>query len=368
MKKIGIAGYGSTKFSKGEIPIEELLVEATKQVFQTTPNLSQDLIDGVLVSTNDNSKYLSAILSEMTGIKPKISHTIEHLCSSGTNAVISAFSYISSGLADTVLVTGGDVTGNPGQVLEWDESRGQFNHPIYWGSMFTKAHKRKFNTTEEELAIVSAKNHKQAIDNPNSFSHEPYTISQVMNSKIITDDLRLLNCSLPCSGASSILLASEDVIKKFSDTPVWITGIGQKTNSASFTKNDLSVLSSTTSASKDAYKMSNTMPDEIDVAEIHDAFSVCELMAVNDLGLSDKDNASEFVRNLFNTENRKINPRGGLIGAGHPLGATGISQIIEITQQLQNKAHKRQINNPQKGLVHNMSAAATSSTVLILES
>tara|TARA_Y100000590_G_scaffold11086_1_gene13647 strand:- start:3960 stop:5066 length:1107 start_codon:yes stop_codon:yes gene_type:complete len=368
LKKIGVAGYGSTKFSKHETPIEELLVESTKQLFETTPNLSQDLIDGVLVSTNDNSKYLAAILSEMNGIKPKISHTIEHLCSSGTNAVISAFSYIRSGLADVILVTGGDVIGNPGQVLEWDNSRGQFNHPIYWGSMFTKAYKRKFNTTEEELAIVSAKNHRQAIDNPNSYSHEPYTISQILNSKIITDDLRMLDCSYPCSGGSSILLASEDVIKKFTDTPIWISGIGQKTNSASFTKNDLTMLSSTVYASNDAYKMSNITPSQIDVAEIHDAFSVCELMAVNDLGLSDKDSATEFVRNLFNTENRKINPRGGLIGAGHPLGATGISQIIEVTQQLQNCAQKRQIDNTQKGLVHNMSAAATSSTVLILES
>ena len=111
MKKVGVAGYGSTKFSKNETPIEELLVESTKQLLETTPNISQDLIDGVLVSTNDNSKYLGAILSEMNGIKPKISHTIEHLCSSGTNAVISAFSYIRSGLADVILVTGGDVIG-----------------------------------------------------------------------------------------------------------------------------------------------------------------------------------------------------------------------------------------------------------------
>tara|TARA_B110000014_G_C20108522_1_gene583421 strand:- start:715 stop:1821 length:1107 start_codon:yes stop_codon:yes gene_type:complete len=368
LKKVGIAGYGSTQFSKNEIAIEELLVESAKQVFETTPNLSQNLINGVIVSTNDNSKYLGAILSERIGVKPKISHTIEHLCSSGTNAVISAFSYIASGLADIILVTGGDVIGNPGQVLEWDKSRGEFNNPIYWGSLFTKAHKRKFSTTEEELAIVSAKNHKQAMDNPNSYSHKPYTISQIMNSKIITDDLRILDCSYPCSGSSSVLLASEDVIKKFTDTPIWISGIGQKTNSASFAKNDLTTLSSTISASKDAYAMSNTIPDDIDVAEIHDAFSVCELMAVKDLSLTEKTTATEFIRNLFNTEDRKINPRGGLIGAGHPLGATGISQIIEITEQLQNRAKKRQISDAKKGLVHNMSAAATSSTVLILES
>jgi acetyl-CoA C-acetyltransferase len=234
--------------------------------------------------------------------------------------------------------------------------------------MFTKAHKRQFSTTDEELAIVSAKNHKQAMDNPNAYSHKPYTISEIMNSKNVTDDLRILDCSYSCSGSSSILLTSEETAKKFTDEPIWISGIGQKTNSASFTKNELTTLSSSIIAANDAYKMAKTTPKKIDVAEIHDAFSVCELMAVEDLSLTEKNTSASYVRNLFNTEDRKINPRGGLIGAGHPLGATGISQIVEITQQLQNKAKKRQISNAKKGLVHNMSAAATSSTVLILES
>ena len=133
-------------------------------------------------------------------------------------------------------------------------------------------------------------------------------------------------------------------------------------------KNELTTSSSSVIAANDAYKMAKITPQKIDVAEIHDAFSVCELMAVVDLSLTEKNTGASYVRNLFNTEDRKINPRGGLIGAGHPLGATGISQIIEITQQLQNKAKKRQISNAKKGLVHNMSAAATSSTVLVLES
>jgi len=368
LNKVAIVGYGNTKFTKNELPIETLLLESTKQLFDTTKNLSQDLIDGVIVSTNDNSKYLGAILSELAGIKPKISHTVEHLCSSGTNAVVSGFSYIASGLADTVLITGADNVGNPGQVLEWDKSRGEFNHPIYWASMFTKAHKRQFSTTDEEQAIASANNHKQAIDNPNAYSHKPYTISEIMNSKNVTDDLRILDCSYSCSGSSSILLTSEETAKKFTNEPIWISGIGQKTNSASFTKNELTTLSSSVIASNDAYKMAKTTPQEIDTAEIHDAFSVCELMAVEDLSLTEKNTGASYVRNLFNTEDRKINPRGGLIGTGHPLGATGVAQIIEITQQLQNKAAKRQISGLKKGLVHNMSAAATSSTVLVLES
>ena len=133
-------------------------------------------------------------------------------------------------------------------------------------------------------------------------------------------------------------------------------------------KNELTTSSSSVISANDAYKMAKITSQKIDIAEIHDAFSVCELMAVEDLSLTEKNTGASYVRNLFNTEDRKINPRGGLIGAGHPLGATGISQIVEITQQLQNKAKKRQISNAKKGLVHNMSAAATSSTVLILES
>jgi len=367
MNKVAIVGTGQTKFSKDERDVEKLLFESASNCIQSVNNYDSNDIDGVLVSTNNNSKYLGAILSETLGIRPKISHSIEHLCSSGTNAIISAYAYISSGLSDMVLVSGVESATNPGQVLEWDKSRGNLEHPIYWGSMLTKSHKRKFQTTEEELAIVSAKNHKHAMDNPFAYSNEPRTISEVMNSKQITDDLRILDCSRSCSGSSSILLASEEKAKIFSDQPIEITGIGQKTTSASFTKNILGEIESTRIAADLAYKMAKIEAKQIDVAEVHDAFSVCELMAISELGLTSNEKSGEFVRDLFNTENRMINPRGGLIGAGHPLGATGISQTIEITNQLQGKSDKRQISNAKIGLIHNMSAAGTSSSIMVLK-
>ena len=367
MNKVAIVGSGQTKFSKDDKNIEELLFESSDKCLQSVHNCNSNDVQGVLVSTNDNSKYLGAILSETMGIEPQISHSIEHLCSSGTNAIISAYSYISSGLSDIILVSGVESATNPGQVLEWDKSRGNFEHPIYWASMLTKSHKRKFQTTDEELAIVSAKNHKQAMDNPFAYSNEPRTISEVMNSKQITEDLRILDCSRSCSGSSSILLASEEKAREISDQPIWIRGIGQKTTSASFTKNTLEEIESTRIAANSAYKMAKIESKNIDVAEVHDAFSVCELMAISELGLVTNDKSGEFVRDLFNTENRMINPRGGLIGAGHPLGATGISQTIEITSQLQGKSDKRQISNANTGLIHNMSAAGTSSSIMVLE-
>jgi acetyl-CoA C-acetyltransferase len=368
MSKVGIVAYGTMPFTKDNHKIETILHKSTNDLFQRNPNINKKEIDAVLVSTNNNSKYLSPILSEMAGIQPKIAHSIESLCNSGTNSIVSAFSYISSGLADMVLVSGAERYDSPGQILEWDNSRGEFKHPIFWASIFSKSYKQKYGISDEELAIVSVKNYKQAKENPNALSKKTYTVEDVMNSKKLTDDLRLLDCSRPCTGSASILLASEEITKKNTDIPIWITGIGQKTTSAGFTKNiSLTSMESTKLAGKSALTMANHNISEIDVAEVHDAFSVCEPMALESLGFTDLGHGMNMVKNLHETNNFKINPRGGLIGCGHPLGATGISQTIEIVQQLKNSAENRQTDNPNTGLVHNMSAAATSSTVLVLE-
>ena len=367
--RVAITNFGTTKFSRDDIPIESCLLSSTKSLFEKCSNLSKKDIDAVIVATNENKKYLAPILSETSGIKPKISHTVENLCSSGTNAIVSAYSYIASGLAKIALVVGAERYDSPGQILEWDNSRGEYKHPIFWASIFTKAYKRKFGITDEDLATISVKNHKNAQDNPFAYSHKSYSIDDVLQSKKLTDEIKILDCSRPCTGSSSILLASEDVAKKLTDTPVWIKGIGQKTTSASFTKNiDFTKMTSTQEAAQMAFANAKTSTENIDVAEIHDAFSVCEPIILEDIGMIEKGKGLDFSKELFETNNKKINPRGGLIGAGHPLSATGVAQTIEIVQQIQGNAGKRQISNPHLGLVHNMSAAATSSTVLILGS
>ena len=369
MRKVGIAAGGLTKFTKNDASLESLMLSAVKPIFDDTSNLSQKDIDVVLTSTNANNKYLANIVSELSGISPKIAHSVESLCNSGTNSIVSAYSYIASGLADVALVIGAEKIDSPGLVLEWDKSRGQYKHPIYWSSMFTSAHMRKYGTTLEDLSYVGALNHRLALDNPYAYFEKTYSLEDVMKSKLLTQNLRLLDCSMPCNGSAAILLASENVIRKYTETPAWISGIGQKSISAGFTKNqELSSMMSTSNSSSDAYNMSRITPSEVDVAELHDAFSICEIIELEDLGFAKKGNGTRFVKELYETFDRKINPRGGLIGTGHPLGATGIAQTIEILQQLQGKAGKRQVDNARIGLVHNMSAAATSSTVLILES
>ncbi len=368
MRRVAIGGFGLTKFNRDEVSIESLMLSSIKSLFDNSTNLTQKDVDVVLTSTNDNSKYLANIASELAGISPKISHSVESLCNSGANSLVSAFSYIASGLADVALVVGAEKFDTPGLVLEWDMSRGQYKHPIYWSSMFTKSHMRKYGTTMEDLAIVSAKNHKNALANPYAYFDKEYSVDEIMQSKNITEDVRVLDCSFPCNGSAAILLASEDAVKKFTDCPVWIIGIGQKTISAGFTKNeDLTSMKSTKHAACDAYMMSKKEPNDIDVAEVHDAFSICEIIEMEDLGFAKKGNGNKLVKNMYETQDKRVNPRGGLIGSGHPLGATGIAQIVEISQQLQNNAGKRQVEGAKVGLVQNMSAAATSSTVLVFE-
>ena len=368
MSKVGIAAYGITPFSKEDKKIENLLMDSVAELFVKNPKIEKNDIDGVMISTNNNSKYLAPVVAEMTGIQPKTTISIENLCNSGTNSIVSAYSYIASGLADMVLVSGGERFDSPGQILDWDNSRGQFKHPIFWASLFTKSYKNQFSVSDEELAIVSVKNHKQAKNNPNSLSNKTFSVEEVIKSKQITEDLRLLDCSRSCSGSASVILASEKMMKDIASEPVWITGIGQKTTSAGFTKNNsFYSMESTKEASNTALKMANKEIKDVDVVELHDAFSVCEPMALESMGFAENGRSMTMIKELHQNDNFKINPRGGLIGTGHPLGATGIAQTIEVVQQLQDKANSRQIDNANVGLVHNMSAAATSSTVLVLE-
>ena len=204
LRRVGIASSGLSAFSKNDFTLESLMLSSIKPVFDNTSNLSQSDIDVVLTSTNDDSKYLSNVISELSGIAPKISHSVESLCNSGTNGIVSAYSYIASGLADVALVVGAEKSNSPGLVLEWDVSRGQYKHPIYWASMFASAHMRKFGTTLEDIACVSVQNHKNATDNPFAYFKKTFSMDEIMQSKHITENLRLLDCSMPCDGAASI--------------------------------------------------------------------------------------------------------------------------------------------------------------------
>jgi len=223
---------------------------------------------------------------------------------------------------------------------------------------------RKYGTTQEQMAMVSVRNHLNAAKNPDALFGEAITYDEVLNSRKIVPPIKLLDCSSLCTGSSAILLMSDKKARKISENPIWVRGIGQQTNCASFGKaaNDLTSIRAAKEAAADAYSMAATGPLSIDVVELHDAFTILEILAYEDLDFAKKGEGGKFV----NQEELSINPRGGILGCGHPIGATGVAQAAEIAMQLDGRAGLRQVKGCKTGLIHNLAAAGTSATVLIL--
>ncbi len=364
--KIAIDSGDTLGFQKSsEQSLPELACKSIINLLKKT-KIGKHEIDGLIVSTCSNEQYLGNIISEMVNLNPKISTKVENLCNSGTSAILLAYSLISSGFCNAVIVTGVEKQNSPGNKLLWDITRGIYDLPIHWASLFAKTHFRNFNTSEEDLALISEKNHKNANKNPHAlFYKKKFNFEDIMNSKKIVEPLKILDCCSPCEGASSLLLVSEKFAKR-SEIPIWIKGISQNNQGASFANIsfDLRSIISTKIASKEVFNQAKLKPADIDIAELHDAFSILEILAYEDIGFIEKGKGSDFI----NQDRIQINTRGGLLGCGHPIGATGIDQTNEIILQLQEKASNgRQRKDCSKGLIHNMAAAGTSSTIIIVE-
>lgn len=434
MRRACIVGCGTTRFTTDTSEaLESVLLRSVKNLFDSTPECDRRDVEAVIVSNasgvyagpgsaghgsrgggnggtgdgrvneSDNgggnrggrgrpgsagsppardphaprrgSGYMAPILAELAGMSPRAAHTVESLCSSGTNAIVSGYAHVASGLADVVLVSGAEIRDTPGRILWWDDSRGEFKHPVYWASLLTSGYKRAFGVSDDDLAVIPARAYENARSNPDALRPEVTpTAEEVAGSRRLTGDLRLLDCSRPCTGGASILIASEDVAGRYTDDPVWIAGVGQSVTSAGFAKHqNLSRIESARIACRDALRMAGSRNSsapmsisDVDVAEIHDAFSVCEPMILEALGMAEPGGGAAASRDLYETASRRINPRGGLIGSGHPLGATGLAQAAEVARQLWREARGRQADHPEVGLVHNMAAAGTSSTALVM--
>jgi len=364
MHRVVVGDYATSGFRKEDLKsVFDIATEAGSLLLKHQI-LSRGEIDAVIFSSCSSDQYSASILAEMLGIKPKIALRIDNLCNSGTSAVISGHGLIASGLCKSALIVGAETRNSPGRVLSWDVTRGAFALPIHWGTMYARNHMRTYGTTEEQMAMVVVKNRKNASKNPNALYRKKITADEVMQSKRITYPLKLLDCSSLCTGASAVLLLSETMASDKVENPVYVTGIGAQTNSASLAKvmSDINGTGTSKLAARQAYKMAKTTPKSIDVAELHDAFSIMEIMAYEDLGFVQRGMGGKYV------EQNEVatNPRGGILGCGHPLGATGLSQVAEITAQLSGSAGRRQVKGCKYGLVYNLSAAGTSAIVVIL--
>jgi acetyl-CoA C-acetyltransferase len=234
--------------------------------------------------------------------------------------------------------------------------------------MIARAHMDAFGTTEEDLAWVAVKNHRHGALNPHAQFRRAVTLEQVMGSSLVASPLRLLHCSPVSDGAAAVILCPLEQAKKYTDRPVKILGSGFATAPMALAdRDDLAVLGAVRTAGERAYRMAGVGPSDVQLAEVHDCFSIAEICCVEALGLVERGHGGCAAKSGLTALGGKVpvNTSGGLKSKGHPVGATGIAQAIEIFEQLRDEAGERQVKDARIGMTQNMGGSGASSVVHI---
>ncbi|MEA2055977.1 MAG: thiolase domain-containing protein [Candidatus Thermoplasmatota archaeon] len=387
MKDVAIIGVGLTKF--GELwdkSFRQLTSEAGAKAIIDAGVSGKD-IDAMYVGSMSSGRFVGqehvgALVADASGFSHLHipSTRVEGACASGSLALREGYSSIAAGINDVVVVGGiekmNDVGGSSATGTlataadqEWEAFFGVTFPGLY--AMIATRHMHEYGTTKEQLAQVAVKNHANGTRNPNAQYQREITLEQAMNAAPVAWPLGLLDCSPVTDGAATVILCAADKAKKYTDKPiVKIIGSGQGSDSlALHSRRDICTLDAAVHAGKMAYKQANKSPKDIDVAEVHDCFTIAEICAIEDLGFVEKGKGGTAIDEHITTFDGSlpVNTSGGLKSKGHPVGATGVAQIIEITQQLRGEAGKRQIKNARVGLTHNVGGSGATCTVHILE-
>ncbi len=378
-----VAGGTTSKWGVYPGTLRDIISEAAKACFDSNPRIKADQIQGFIFCSvfPERSAYQSHTApwaAECAGVKPnRIFCRVENMCGSGTVGIRTAYTAIASGLADLVMVLGAEkmFVPNPQEIMlnmltgvdrEWEGSTG-LTAPVQF-ALAAQAHMRKYGTTEEQLALVSTKNHLNASRNPYSQFPKPCTVADVLASKPVTSPLKIFDCSSITDGGAAVILAAEELAKELTDNPVYILGTCQAASGFNYANipDDWADWDVLNQAAQTAYKMAGIKPKDVDVAEVHDCFSISEIIEYEALGFCLKGEGGNFVASGCSDYGGQVvvNPRGGLIGCGHPLGATGVAQAVEVFRQLRNEAGERQVANAKIGLNHNLSGIAEHHVVI----
>jgi acetyl-CoA C-acetyltransferase len=326
-------------------------------------------------------EHLASLLADELGMVGVPAARVESACASGGLAVRAGFAEVASGLCDTVLVTGvekmtdvdgADATYALGTAAdqEWEGFHGITFPGLY--AMLAQVHMQRFGTTSEQLAAVAVKNHANGLLNPHAQYHLKVSVEDVLASTMVADPLHLLDCSPVTDGAAAMVLTTVERAKELGgDRPVVkITGSGLATDTITLAnRKDLSELSAVRKAAARAYEMAGRKPDDLHVVEVHDCFTIAEIMATEAIGLFDAGFGASAAEDGLTSLSGKIpvNTSGGLKSKGHPVGATGVAQAIEIVSQLRGEAGQRQVEGAKVGLAQNMGGSGGSSIVHIME-
>jgi acetyl-CoA C-acetyltransferase len=385
MGKVGIIGVGQSAFVRGYPgSIRELAFEAFKDCMKDAQISVKDIDATIICSAPEYDKQRSpaGVFAEYLGLTPQPTFYVETLCSSSTTGLKLAYSLVKSGLHDMVLVLGfqkmSEISSAESQErmgrgadIQWESPFGTMM-PAYY-AMYARAHMAKYGTTLEDLALIRVKAATYGQINEKAVYRkavalEMFTDPENPMSGPVASPLRVGDCCANADGSSCLIVASEEKAKAFSKKPVWILGVGSASAPVNMAGRDLFTgLTVGELAGKQAFKMAGLSPKDIDVAEVHDCFTIAEMMAYENLGFAKPGEGRELIRNKETYKEGKIpvNVDGGLLSKGHPIGATGGSQLRTIVLQLRGEAGAIQVKNPEIGLVHNIGGVGLYGNVVI---
>jgi acetyl-CoA C-acetyltransferase len=378
-----IVSAGVSKFGVREgLYARELFAEAASEAFSKCPNLSPKKdIDGLFVGQMsecyEHQAHTAPMLGDWAGLLPKPAYRTEAACASSGVAMRCAIFAIQSGMHDVVLVGGVEkMTNRPtATVTEYLGMASDYPFEQWHGitfpgifAMMATAHMARYGTTEEQLAKVAVKNHENGMLNPKAHLQKRITVSDVLASRPVASPLKLYDCSLISDGASCIVLTNPKLAKKFTDAPVHIIGSGQAQDTLGlFERDDMTTMNVTKLAAKQAYEMAKVDPKHVDVAEVHDCFTIAEIIAYETLGFCRQGAGGKLIDDDVTKMGGRIpvNTSGGLKAKGHPVGATGTAQACEVYLQLTNQAGQRQVKGAEIGLTQNIGGSASTAVVQI---
>lgn len=381
MEDVAIVGVGQSVFSRScGVSIRELCFDAFKEAMDGLDITNKDIDASITCSAPeyDKQRTPSGLISEYLELTPKPAFYVETVCSSSTTGLRVAWSLIKSGLHKVVAVIGFQ---KMSEISSRDaaERMGRGADIIYESpfgmtmpsgyALYARAHMAKYGTTEEHLAKVRVKNASYGAKNIKATYRKALTLEEVLASAMITSPLKMFDCCANADGSSCIILASEDVARRVTKIPIWIVGLGAATDTMSMSgRKSLTGLMCAQEAAKQAYKMAGVGPQDIDVAEVHDCFTISEILAYEDLGFAKPGEGARLIEEKQTYHDGKIpvNVDGGLLSKGHPIGATGGSQMRTIVRQLRGEATEAQVKDAEIGLVHNIGGVGQYGNVVIL--
>lgn len=405
MNKVAIIGVGHTKFGRlQDKGLMDLLCEASLEAIEDSNTGDKDF-DSVYVGVmspeilNHLSGIASALVDRISLI-PAAADDIKNGPASGGSAIKAGFQAIASGMSDLVLVVGGEkmthittpgyITSNVATLTHPEAEKPHGVSLPSFAGLLTRVYLEKYNAKIEWISDIAIKNHKNGVLNPNA--HFQRAIDDFMKSAtqkgrgnwnnihdflkddevnpIIADPLRLFHICPISDGAAALVLCNAEKAKDFIDTPIMISGIGQATDThIVFEREDLTTLKALRLCSDQAYKMAKKSPKDIDVAELHDAFEILEAVQSEDIGFFKKGEGAKAAHNGQTEIGGKIpiNPSGGLKARGHPLGATGVAQIVELVWQLRGEAGKRQVEGAEAGITCNFGGFGNNIISILVE-